>query len=828
MHRLFESLRPAIRFIVAHPAAVLLVALLASYIGFSYARQLQVDTDISNLIPSNYESVKALERLEETVGGENEAAVAMTSPSFESNKAYAEALIPAAMQLISKSEKEPFFVRFDYRKDTEFLKDNALYFASTAELDRLTEYLEEKIEDAKLDANPFFFDLEDEDEEAADDSLEQEMQRVYDRIVVSEYPISEDSTTLVVRFYPAGAQTKISYLEDLFGQLDSLAAALGPSGYHPDMAITVAGRLQRQLVEVKTLQDDIREKLGIGVSVVLFLVVLYFFYKSMQAGRQNRTPLLLQLLRLPVLAMIVGLPLTMSLCWTFGVAYLAFEALNLMTSTLGLVLFGLGIDYGIHFYARYTEERARGKTVVDAAETTFVSTGQAITIGALTTAAAMYVLVVADFKGFSEFGFTAGTGILFALIAMIFVMPAIISLFEKLRLVDFGVAESRQFVVTGRKFPAYRGVAIASLLLIVGALTVFPPPFEYRFAELEPTYSEYNERRSVITRVYDNSDRRNPAYIVVDSADEVEQVAAEVRRKIDADTTSPTIKNVDYLQDRFPVRQDKIDEKLERISEIRDLLADPFIEEEESEDLDRLRRASGTTSAISQDQLPEFLKERFLAKTGELGNFVIIYPSIGLSDGRNSIAFSDDIGTVELPSGRVYHAGSTSLVAADMLRLMRSEAPYMVAATFVVIALLMWVNFRSVKWAALALVPLVVGVLWMILLMKVFSLTLNFYNLIVLPAVLGIGNDAGVHMVHRYREEGPGSIVDVLRSTGEHITMGSLTTMMGFAGPLLSFHPGLQSIGRLAIVGIGATLISALVFLPAILQWLEDRHIRQD
>ncbi len=99
---------------------------------------------------------------------------------------------------------------------------------------------------------------------------------------------------------------------------------------------------------------------------------------------------------------------------------------------------------------------------------------------------------------------------------------------------------------------------------------------------------------------------------------------------------------------------------------------------------------------------------------------------------------------------------------------------------------------------------------------------LNFYNLIVLPAVLGIGNDAGVHIVHRYLEEGVGSLRFVLRSTGEHITMGSLTTMMGFAGPLFSFHPGLQSIGALAVVGIGMTLLSALLFLPALLQMLED------
>ena len=61
----------------------------------------------------------------------------------------------------------------------------------------------------------------------------------------------------------------------------------------------------------------------------------------------------------------------------------------------------------------------------------------------------------------------------------------------------------------------------------------------------------------------------------------------------------------------------------------------------------------------------------------------------------------------------------------------------------------------------------------------------------------------------------------VLASTGQHITMGSFTTMLGFAGLLFTSHPGLQSLGIMAILGIGMTLVTSLTFLPALLQWLE-------
>ena len=47
--------------------------------------------------------------------------------------------------------------------------------------------------------------------------------------------------------------------------------------------------------------------------------------------------------------------------------------------------------------------------------------------------------------------------------------------------------------------------------------------------------------------------------------------------------------------------------------------------------------------------------------------------------------------------------------------------------------------------------------------------------------------------------------------------------MVGFIGLLFSFHPGLRSIGELALIGVITTLLAAMFFLPALAQWLEDR-----
>ncbi|PSQ96378.1 MAG: transporter [Bacteroidetes bacterium SW_9_63_38] len=843
MKCVFDLLRPVVRGAVQHAVWVLLGAVLLSAGGLHLAQDLTIDTDIANLVPDSYDSVQALETLEETLGGGSgkDMAVAIVSPSFEANKAFAEDFIPKALSLKRRDDStQSYLRRVEYKREVEFLQENALYFASDPELAQVEDVLQNKIEEAKQarrEANPFYVEI-DEDEEAdsarAENDAEQ-LQAVYDRVVGKRYPISGDSTTMALRFYPSSGNTNLGFIENLYADVRTLVDRMEPASYHPEMKVVLSGRLYRQLVQVQTIRSDVAGSFGVGVACVVLIVILYFFYKAYRAragGTFNGTVLLQELLRAPFLGLLIGLPLFMSLTWTGGAAYLLFGELNLMTSTLGLILFGLGIDYGIHFYGRYAEERAQGQSIVDAVDTTFTSTGQAIAIGALTTAVALYVLTLADFKGFSEFGAVAGTGVIFAFLATVIVMPALLALFERIRLLDLesapGMEPEAEGSRVGGRFPGARTVVVGSGIALVAALAFLPRvQFQYDFGALEPAFTEYDEKSQYVGRTSTGGqDRDNPAYIVADSQEDVPEIVQALRTKMRTDTTSPTILAVESLQERFPVADTAQQRKLRRIAEIQQTATENrFLKDDTSEGMQKLRRGSQTRAPISLDQVPEFLREEYTTKDGDLGQFVIVYPSVGVSDGRKSIAFAKDVGTVTTEDGDTYHAGSTQIVAAEMLMILQREAPWMIGGVFLVVALLMLLHFRDMRWALMALIPLVVGILWMLLLMEVFGLMVNFYNMIVLPALLGIGNDDGVHMVHRYREEGHGSIGTVLRSTGEHVFIGNLTTAVGFGGLVLSFHPGLNSIGTLAVVGFGTTLLAALVFLPALFQWLEDADV---
>ena len=99
---------------------------------------------------------------------------------------------------------------------------------------------------------------------------------------------------------------------------------------------------------------------------------------------------------------------------------------------------------------------------------------------------------------------------------------------------------------------------------------------------------------------------------------------------------------------------------------------------------------------------------------------------------------------------------------------------------------------------------------------------LNFFNMVVLPTMLGIGVDHGVHYYRRWRELGRDTRA-AQRELFEPLTVCSLTTVMGYVGMNVAHHPGLEAIGQLAVVGLTATWVTGVFLMPGLLALVERR-----
>jgi predicted RND superfamily exporter protein len=84
--------------------------------------------------------------------------------------------------------------------------------------------------------------------------------------------------------------------------------------------------------------------------------------------------------------------------------------------------------------------------------------------------------------------------------------------------------------------------------------------------------------------------------------------------------------------------------------------------------------------------------------------------------------------------------------------------------------------------------------------------------MIVLPLMLGIGVDHGVHLVHLWRQQhGRFALGD---APAVALLLTAATTTASFGALILARHQGLQSLGQVLTLGVTTCLASSIVFFP--------------
>jgi len=136
---------------------------------------------------------------------------------------------------------------------------------------------------------------------------------------------------------------------------------------------------------------------------------------------------------------------------------------------------------------------------------------------------------------------------------------------------------------------------------------------------------------------------------------------------------------------------------------------------------------------------------------------------------------------------------------------------------FIVIVLVLLFDFQSWKFTLLALAPLVMGLCAAAGIMTLLNIPFNPANMIVVPLILGVGADNGVHVLHDFRSR-RGGVYTLTRATGRGIMVKALATVLGFGTLMISNHRGIYSLGLSLTLGVTCCMLTALVFLPALLR----------
>lgn len=754
-----------------------------------------IDTDLQALLPDDYPSVVTARKLEDKIEQQQQG-FTVVFEFQEGNVGWRYLPEISADILKSPYVSEALYEREGY----DFFKKNGMLFLSLEKLDDLYERIDREIQKRKLGGLYIDFGDDEDKEEDFNFSNFREKHASETAGFPTRYYVNEDKTIYSIEVHSPDPSPDFAYMQAM---LDDVKARVNefPIVKNGMAEVYYASGFVTRINEYNTLMHDLNIA-GI-VSMIGIAVFLLWRFRRIEA------------------LLFIFIPFGFALLWNFAITAKFIGKLNVVTAFLFSVLFGMGVDFGIHMLARYWEERHRGVDLLNAVSRTLATSGRSCITSALTTALAFYLLMINTFKGFSEFGFIAGTGLILSVLSFYVVFPSLLILVEKIGISPPKILADPVVGVFNVGWRHARATMIIVGVLAVATIVASIPRlrFEYDFKKLKARI----ERADIAKDKMRESVRGGgtAAVVLVDDEKDI----PEIRRQVEETAkTEGAITDKFYSFDRFvPDRQDEKRATLAKIDRRLDDEALKLLKDDEKDKIDDFRSML-KPDIVTAENLPPSVRKSFFGKEDVPGQLVIISPRKGieLDDGRNAMKFADEVREIRV-GDKVYHATSANLIFADVLDTMLRDAKLAIPLVLFAVLLVMWVDFRSWKRVAIVFFPLAVGVMMMFGIMCLFGLKLNFYNMIVLPTLLGLGVDYGVHFYHRYIEDGPGSVSEVMRHTGSAIFITATTTMVGFAGLILANHMGLSSLGTLAVIGIGTCLFAAVISFPALLVLLERR-----
>ena len=875
--------------IVRWPRLIVMVAAVLGLLGYLGTSRLGIDQELRALLPQDAPSVVRLDAAGDRLGNQSDLYVTIRGPS------------PAAYLALGAAVADTLEQRDDirhvlFRRDPTFFRDNLLLYADLDDLLDLRQRVIKAIQDRVRRELSMFPEDHDAADGEADLDLDEDALRAHyglDR-EPPEYFERDDGQLVVVRARPTRANTDISFARGLSRGILRAVEALEPQRFHPDITVTIDGSYAEHTRHAATLERDILSGAAVAFGLLMLVVALYF-------RGARAVPLVLA-------------PLLVAVVTTLALAWLLHGRLNLVSAFIFAVTLGLGIDFGTHIMARYRDERRRGLDQQAAIATTIATTGVSTAGGALSTALAFLFLILADFRGFSQFGMVGCFGILIAFLAALIVLPALALAMERVWPWQVPPPPARRppgARIVSRRFPYLSlGTAFVCLALAaVGASVVPQVGFEYNLGKLGPpdrTSSEEQQRANEYRDAVGRTQSSDPTLLLTDDLAQTEAVTRQLqailelepdeiasitglapypdtpRKPPPAPAPAPAADRDDDEDDEddddepddpafvklgeLSKQRGEVDPAVraslkayppERLREMDDLLSSvlsiyTFIPELQDEklrvirdirtridnkrgslsdlDLEKLKtweRYLQVERPVTPDDLPAWVKAQFTDMEGQLGRFVASWQRGPKSEYAHAKRIHDAFDTIHTPTGPAPAVGS-HFVVPEVVDAIRRDGPLVLSAVLGVLIVTALILFRNLVSAAVVLGTVACAMLWLAAVFVALGWTLNLFNLVALPLLIGMAQDDALHILHRHREEGPGRLAHTMRETGGAVVLTTVTTVIGFSSMLFVDHVGLRSLGYTVVLGMVFCLLASMTLVPACLHLREWWRARRD
>lgn len=628
----------------------------------------------------------------------------------------------------------------------------------------------------------------------------------------------DDTSILKNRVYSIDDQRVSQYIEDvsLVLQESSYVLYISPPQYSDDLRVAQifislqtpneVGSFQNVLTELSTILEEVGEPAGVDAQITGFPVlldrvstlliednlrtilitigfifaILYWYSRDIVFTIITMTTPIVSLILLSAILVILNIPITITL------------------AAVGVLMLGLGADYGIHIAIHYSKARSQHDNHRKALYHTIDDLKLPITASFLTTFAGFVALLFGVSPSSQTQGIVLALGIFIIFATTFAIFPLLMTLFY--HRVDPKPNKFFIKILEGlSKLAAYQTDYAKVILWIVGGITL----------------------------------------IMIYGASQVQFSTSNSNWIPESDPISISFREIDYnfgTSERFSVILIANNGDLRNVQTLRDveILKEKLLAIPEIEGIDSPYSNLPYDSSTVYNSLT-YNKSSYFNRDFTLTQIAISTANLGQDEEGKSPVYREVKEIIETTPV----SGAEVSLYGDIVRFdelgdsLQQDAGVTTMMGFALVLVVASILYASLYVGILALFPIIIAIIWAVGLMGFFGVPFTSLSTGIVSLVLGIGVDFSIHLVDGIRKyiaktnNIRKSIQETLLTSGKAIFLSSITTFVGFLALTFAQLLGTQRLGFSLAFGILAVFLVTLLVVPSTLSIIYKRKLKK-
>ncbi|MBN2881308.1 MMPL family transporter [Candidatus Woesearchaeota archaeon] len=369
MSRIEKTLEKIARFQSRHYKFLSLVVLAITIFMIIGVPKVQMESDMSNMMPQEMDVYKLNDRVTDKFGGQDVVLILITLDESSNLKDG------------PKDIRDESIINYIAKLSRSITSESSIESVTS-----FTSVLENAVDVTNLDSNMINYLLKQSPE------------------LTQFFSDDYKSTFLMIKSDIGSSEEKVNAITDLIeSKIESFSRPAGTK-------IMITGTPPMRVTIMNILFSD--ATFTLLLACLLIFVMLIILERSLAK------------------TILIFTPLAIGLIWTLGTMGWIGLNISIATAGLGAMILGLGLEYGVFMFTRFSEEREKGKDEEESMATSVPSVGSAILGSGLTTTAGFLALTLSVLPMLQKLGLSLAIGIIFCLISAIFVAPVMILVIE--------------------------------------------------------------------------------------------------------------------------------------------------------------------------------------------------------------------------------------------------------------------------------------------------------------------------------------------------------------------------------------------------------------